>query len=236
MTDSRPILTTADLAAFLGREDTFTVTLLELIARADAADMIRLKAAYPYEVAAWTVWRSMPSGPDSVELRVAIETAQNERLKELERIKTETDPVKQAKMAADLQAQIAGHEARHGGPFACSTPAELRATIIEDHVPVFDAAWKQVLAEAAGSYDLADVEEMLNSWRRTAWIQHDREAYWRTMRSAARTLSEAGRTPEEIERNLGWSVDRIRSEWAEGIKAGWAERITRTSPEDGGRA
>lgn len=235
MTDAphdRRILTTADLAAFLGREDPFTVSLLELIADAGAADMIKLKTVYPYEVQAWTVWNSTPEEPGFIELRVAIETAQDGRRKALERLKAEADPEKLAKMAAELQAQIARHTADLGGPFACSTPAEVRAALIEDHRPVFDEAWKQMLAEAAESLDLAGMDEMLNSWRRTAWLQHDREAYWRMMRDAAKWLAEAGRTPEEIERDLGWPVERIKAEWAEGVKAGWAERIARTSPED----
>lgn len=211
--DGRHISSAADLALFLGSGgDPFTVLLLELIAEAGPADMIRLKTVYPREVAAWKAWQSMPAAPAPGELRDAIKAARDERLEELERLRSGADPHKVARVRADLEAQIAGRDRRRGGPFAEAAPAEVRAALIEDCVPVFDGQWRQALAEAAESFDLAGVSEMLDGWRLTAWGQQDRQAYWRMMRDAGRVLTEAGRTPEQIKKDLGWPAERISEE------------------------
>jgi len=88
------------------------------------------------------------------------------------------------------------------GPFADSTPAEVRAALIDDDVPAFDRQWRQALAEAADSYDLSGLNVMLDAWRRLAWVQQDREKY-------AHMMDVAGRlTRGEDVRTTSWEQHR----------------------------
>lgn len=64
------------------------------------------------------------------------------------------------------------------GPFADSTPAEVRAALPPEDVAAFDAEWRAVLGRAAESLDLAEMNEMLDGWRRTARsFTHDPAAH-----------------------------------------------------------
>jgi hypothetical protein len=48
------------------------------------------------------------------------------------------------------------------------TPAQVRAALTEEEVADFDGQWQAAMAEATGSLDLANVTELLDSWRRIA--------------------------------------------------------------------
>lgn len=57
----KPIVELADLAAALGGdEDSFTAALLRLLGKADTANYAKLRQAFPYEAAAWELWKLMP--------------------------------------------------------------------------------------------------------------------------------------------------------------------------------
>lgn len=76
--DDRPILSTGQLALFLGgSEDSFTGLLLTLISKAQATaeNRSRLEMAFPYETAAWRMWQSMDPAPTFRELREALDAA-----------------------------------------------------------------------------------------------------------------------------------------------------------------
>lgn len=76
------------------------------------------------------------------------------------------------------------------GPFAESSPAEVRAALPPEDVPAFDEEWHRAMAEADGSFDLAAVNEMLDGWRRTAWsFTHDPVAHRRALDAARRLLA-----------------------------------------------
>ena len=58
---------------------------------------------------------------------------------------------------------------RHGrsGPsFSDATPAEVRAALIPEEAAEFDQQWREVMARATETLDLAEVLARLGSWRR----------------------------------------------------------------------
>jgi hypothetical protein len=56
-----------------------------------------------------------------------------------------------------------------GGPsFADASPAEVRAALIPEEAAEFDQQWREVMARATESQDLAEVLQVLDSWRRVA--------------------------------------------------------------------
>ncbi|MGH3778419.1 MAG: DUF6247 family protein [Pseudonocardiaceae bacterium] len=60
---------------------------------------------------------------------------------------------------------------RHGGrgrSFFDATPAEVRAALIPEEAAEFDRQWREVMAKATETLDLAEVLETLDSWRRVA--------------------------------------------------------------------
>jgi hypothetical protein len=72
------------------------------------------------------------------------------------------------------------------GPFAEATPAEVRAALIDESAAEFDRHWRETMVSATESLDLAAVNEMLDGWRRLAWVQQDRAAYAHMMDVAAK--------------------------------------------------
>jgi hypothetical protein len=91
------------------------------------------------------------------------------------------------------------------GNFADASPREVRAALLPEEQSDFDQQWRDALNGAAESLDLADVFQVLDSWRRRAWITthlgHD--GYRRMLARAERTLRtgepEPGSVPlEEI--------------------------------------
>lgn len=56
------------------------------------------------------------------------------------------------------------------GNFADATPKQVRAALIPEEQPDFDHQWRQAMAEAAETFDLSTVVEIVDSWRRRATI------------------------------------------------------------------
>lgn len=71
-------------------------------------------------------------------------------------------------------------------PFAEASPAEIRAALLDEEKPDFDREYEHALAIAAKSLTLDELYEMLESWRRVAWMTYvNPDAHRRTLRAAA---------------------------------------------------
>jgi Family of unknown function (DUF6247) len=55
-------------------------------------------------------------------------------------------------------------------PFADATPAQVRAALAAEDVPLFDAAWQASMVRATHALDLAEVFETLTACRRIARV------------------------------------------------------------------
>jgi Family of unknown function (DUF6247) len=76
-------------------------------------------------------------------------------------------------------------------PFADATPAQVRAALAPEDIPLFDAAWQACMAQATWDLDLAAVFETLTVWRRTARTTTALgvDGYRRMLARAERTLA-----------------------------------------------
>lgn len=94
-------------------------------------------------------------------------------------------------------------------PFVDASPAEIRAALLDEERPEFDRQYRRALDAARDSYSLAELENTLNWWRRTAQLtQADPAAHRRMLARAARTLETgelpAGSTPwRQLKDELG---------------------------------
>ncbi|MGH3437643.1 MAG: DUF6247 family protein [Pseudonocardiaceae bacterium] len=57
---------------------------------------------------------------------------------------------------------------RSAPSFSAATPAEVRAALIPEEAAEFDQQWREIMARATETLDLAEVLETLESWRRVA--------------------------------------------------------------------
>ena len=80
--------------------------------------------------------------------------------------------------------------APHGPPFASASPAEVRAGLTPEDATEFDRSWRAAMARATEALDLTPVHQLLESWRRIAWLTsaHGVEGYRRLMTRAEETL------------------------------------------------
>jgi hypothetical protein len=76
-------------------------------------------------------------------------------------------------------------------PFWDATPAQIRDALISEDAAEFDRQWREVMQRATDRLDLSEVHEILDSWRRIAWLASVRgpQGYRRTMASAEQRLS-----------------------------------------------
>ena len=68
-------------------------------------------------------------------------------------------------------------------------PRAIRAALIAEEREVFDQEYRQALAEAAETLELAGMLDTLEHWRRRAIMSADPQAYRRMLRRAAYLLS-----------------------------------------------
>jgi hypothetical protein len=54
--------------------------------------------------------------------------------------------------------------------FADATPAQVRAALVEQDAADFDRQWREAMTRAMDSLDLAEVTDVLASWRRVARV------------------------------------------------------------------
>ena len=59
---------------------------------------------------------------------------------------------------------------RRRPPFADASPAEVQAALIPEDAAEFDRQWREVMARATRQLDLTEVFEVLEAWRRVAWV------------------------------------------------------------------
>lgn len=105
-----------------------------------------------------------------------------------------------------------------GGPFAASSPAELREAILLEDVPQFDRSYREALDAVPETLCLNELEKFLAHWRRIAWSAtacgHD---HWRVVLARAEHILRTGEPPPA-------PCPRKRSRISSG--RGWAGRCT----------
>jgi hypothetical protein len=55
-------------------------------------------------------------------------------------------------------------------PFADASPAQVRAALTTEDAVEFDRQWHEVMAKATRDLDLTEVLDILEAWRRVAWV------------------------------------------------------------------
>lgn len=88
-----------------------------------------------------------------------------------------------------------------------TTPAAIRDALIDEERAEFERAYRQALAEAAETLDLAKVLDVLRNYHRIAWLtrQQGPEAHRRMLDKAAeivRTGTNPDAVPVEVARTL----------------------------------
>ena len=93
-----------------------------------------------------------------------------------------------------------------GQPFATASPAQVRAALVPEDAARFDHQWRAAMATATETLDLTGVHEILDAWRRVAWLTAVRgpDGYRRIRAVAEETL----RTGEEPAGSV--SLDEVR--------------------------
>lgn len=78
----------------------------------------------------------------------------------------------------------------HRPLFVDASPAQVRAALIPEEATEFDHQWREVMARATDTLDLTEVLEVLESWRRVAWLTtaNGPDAHRRMYRRAAAKL------------------------------------------------
>ncbi len=87
-------------------------------------------------------------------------------------------------------------------PFADAIPAQIRGALASQDAAGFDRQWREGMNRATDRLDLSEVHEVLESWRRIAWLTAVRgpEGYRRTVASAEQRL----RTGERGAGSVPW--------------------------------
>jgi Family of unknown function (DUF6247) len=78
-----------------------------------------------------------------------------------------------------------------------ASPRAVRAALHPEHREEFDRAFRAALDEAGRELDLQPVHEVVEHWRRRAWITRDREQHRRIVREAVEELR--GEAPPDSE-------------------------------------
>lgn len=79
-------------------------------------------------------------------------------------------------------------------PFATASPAELREAILPESREAFDEQFRAALDTAGDTLRLDELNDFLEGWRRTAWMQVDPERY-RAMIAMADYINRHGQPP-----------------------------------------
>jgi hypothetical protein len=85
-------------------------------------------------------------------------------------------------------------------PFADATPAQIRDVLAPEDAEVFARQWREVMRRATDRLDLSEVHEVLESWRRVAWLTsiRGRQEFRRTMTEAEERLRTGERGPGAV--------------------------------------
>lgn len=77
-------------------------------------------------------------------------------------------------------------------------PQAIRACLTPTLAAEFDREWQIVLERVKQSQDLADLHELLNKWRHTAYMEmHEPGSYYRTLAKAEQILR-TGANPDAV--------------------------------------
>jgi hypothetical protein len=101
-----------------------------------------------------------------------------------------------------------GHE-----PFGEATSAQIRDALASEDAAEFDRQWRDVMHRATDRLDLSEVHEILDSWRRIAWLTSVRgpKGYRQTMASTEERL----RTGERGAGSMPWHQLKVELGLAE---------------------
>lgn len=88
-------------------------------------------------------------------------------------------------------------------PFADATPAQIRDALTDLEAAEFNRQWRSVMDRARDRLDLTEVHDVLEAWRRVAWLiaELGPDGY-RNMISSA---EERARTGERAAGSVPWS-------------------------------
>lgn len=87
-----------------------------------------------------------------------------------------------------------------------ASPAAIRAALLPEDRSTFDTAYSAALDEARASLDLTELLDLVESWRRIAALQADRQNFARVARRAAEL-----RTGEPVPADEPLSVTRAKA-------------------------
>jgi hypothetical protein len=106
-----------------------------------------------------------------------------------------------------MSAAAAGSPEPTRAPFAEATPAAIRDALLPEDAVVFDRQWREAMRRATERLDLAEVHEVLESWRRVAWMTQLRghAGYREMLVSAEHRL----RTGERGAGSMPWSQLKV---------------------------
>ena len=101
-----------------------------------------------------------------------------------------------------VTAAFAGSSQPSRPPFVDATPAQIRGVLAPEDIAEFDRQWRNVMKAATDRLDLSEVHEVLESWRRIAWLTAVKGplGYQRIMAAAERRL----RTGERGAGSVPW--------------------------------
>jgi hypothetical protein len=95
-------------------------------------------------------------------------------------------------------------------PFADATPAQIRDALDDREATEFARQWRGAMDRARDRLDLAEVHDVLDAWRRIAWLVSELgTAGYRTMIASAEERVSTGERPpgsvpwEQLEVELG---------------------------------
>lgn len=99
-----------------------------------------------------------------------------------------------------MTAAAAGPPQRGRAPFADATPAQIRDALSEPDAADFARQWRAVMDRARDRLDLSEVHDVLQAWRRIAWLTSELgpDGYRRMMESAERRAVTGDRTPGSV--------------------------------------
>jgi hypothetical protein len=104
-------------------------------------------------------------------------------------------------------AAAASHHGPTSGRERFDSPRDIRAALLPEEVPAFDAAYQRALREASETLSLETLQSTLANWRRIARMtQADPVAHRRMLQQAERTL----RTGQPPENAVEW--EQLRAE------------------------
>lgn len=93
-------------------------------------------------------------------------------------------------------------------PFSDATPTQIRDALGAEEATEFARQWRDVMDRAKDRLDLSEVHEVLEAWRRIAWLSRDLgpEGYRRMVAEA----EDRARTGERSAGSVPWS--QLRTE------------------------